>query len=83
MHFSSVGLSVVGGEGERERGAQPEPSPSGWHLEIWGTLGSVDTKNFMVIVEDKEEGWPSLPWLSSHEKSRGLAPVMTQTVKLK
>lgn len=56
IHFNSVGLSVVGGEEGRKRGAQPEPSPSGWHPKIWGTLGSVDTRNFMVIVEDKEEG---------------------------
>lgn len=39
--------------------AQPESSPSGWHSEIWGSLDCVDIKNFMVIVEDKEEGLTS------------------------
>lgn len=44
---------------ESRRDAQPESSSSGWHSEIWESLGCVDIKNFMVIVEDKEEGLTS------------------------
>lgn len=54
--------TMAGDDGQRREGAGETHSQSPRPLddsEFWGSLGCVDIKNFMVIVEDKEEGLTS------------------------